>query len=121
MVSEEKRRVLDMLSAGKIDVSEAEKLLSALEEEVEVEKQFKGEAKHLRIKVDEEGENKVNINIPLSIAKVVMNFISDSVKKKLREKNIDLDEVIQQIENAETTQKIVEVQDDGDKVEIYLE
>lgn len=126
-MNEERKRILDMLEAGKIDVQEAEKLLSALDSKEEDNQELTTDTTEtssaLRIKVTEGGKEKVNMNIPLSIAKAVMGFIPGGAKKKIREKGIDIDEIIQEVKNGNSKGKIIDIDDEenGDKVEIFVE
>ncbi len=127
-MNEERKRILDMLEAGKIDAQEAEKLLSALdsdeeEDNQELTKDTTEKSSALRIKVTEGGKEKVNMNIPLSIAKAVMGFIPGGAKQKIREKGIDIDEIIEEVKNGTSKGKIIDIDDEenGDKVEIFVE
>ncbi len=107
-MSEEVRRVLNMLAEGKINAAEAEQLIKALEEKRDPDPPGTDEAKKrqprfLRITVEdcgkgEEGGDRANIRIPLSFLKAGMKLGAclpggqgDRLRTKLREKGIDLD------------------------------
>ncbi len=74
----------------------------------------------LRIRVSEGTKEKVNIRIPLSLAKVV--GIGGIGKKIAEEEGIDLPEIMRKIDEIEDG-KIVDVVDEekGDHVEVFVE
>jgi len=116
-MSEERRRILQMLGEGKITADEAEELLDAIEkqyrtDDVEVstfgtdadsenEKKHSKKPKFLRIIVEPKdggkGE-KVNIRIPMmllragvKLASVVPGGAKDKINDKMKEQGIDID------------------------------
>jgi hypothetical protein len=135
-MNEEVLRVLEMVRSGKITPEEGEKLLSAIGQ---------GEAKAasvkhtmLRIRVDandpeKKDQAKVNVNVPLSIAKKaagLLSLIPKDTKQELSDKGIDLDsidlkELIELFENGVLTENLVDVQvGDGEKgatVKVYVD
>lgn len=120
-MSDERRRILDMLAEGKITAAEAEDLMNALYAEKDKQVPTRKEAQFLRIRVSEAGKNKVNVNVPLSLAKVAMKFIPDDAKNQMADKNIDLDAIIREIQCGVPAGKIVEVEDGEDRVEIFID
>jgi len=103
-MSNERRQILDMLSEGKIDADQAEKLLAALEthpergEEAAEEgdsgngfgRQYGRKPKFLHVKVDGDGSKHgghehVDIKVPLMLLKAGMKF-KGLVPEKLRDK-----------------------------------
>lgn len=119
-MSEERKRILQMLQAGKITADEAEQLLEAVpvqdgRDQVSVASGRK--SRFLRVHVVEEGREKVNINVPLGLAKALLKFVPEAA---LNGQKLDLDEIVSQI-NSETQGKIVEVVDGDTKVDIYVE
>lgn len=144
-MSEERRKILDLLSAGKITVDEAEKLLSALASPEETpskpeagespESCGKPKPKFLRIMVKKskgEGEN-VNIRIPLSVLRSGMKLASclpksaqDALESKLGEKGVDLEECCGKGEKMDSMirhlqEMCVDVDKDGECVKICCE
>lgn len=120
-MSDERRRILEMLAEGKVTAAEAEDLLNALYAEKDKQQPVRKEAQFLRIRVYEAGKNKVNVNVPLSLAKVAMKFIPDEAKNQMADKNIDLDSIIREIQNGVPAGKLVEVEDDDERVEIFID
>jgi hypothetical protein len=106
-MNEERRKILEMLSKGKIDVNEAEKLLAAISEhsseseegEIHKKKDF---PKYLRVVVEPGPESvkgeKVNIRVPFSLlragiklASLVPGDVQGKVNEHLKEKGVNLD------------------------------
>jgi hypothetical protein len=141
---ESKKRILEMLAAGKISVDEAARLLSALSEQsdsvTETNPTFAGrKIRYLRVvvnhfKSDEPGTpEKVNIRVPVALIRAGMKFsslipeeASEGVDKALRDKGIkiniknikeeDLDELLAALTDLE-----VEIDDGKGKVQIHAE
>jgi hypothetical protein len=104
-MSEERRKILEMLQEGKISVDEAERLLSALSspevEEREISSE-KGKLKYLRILVEpgpgSEEKERVNVRVPLKLIRAGLKLASfipkhaqTKVNEALQEKGIDFD------------------------------
>lgn len=121
-MNEEKLRILKLLERKKISSAEAMELLEALGRSAPLAGEGKGRV--LKIRVYEGGapEAKVNISVPLGWAKFMAPFIEGKIKAKLADKGyvVDLGKIQEAIECQEPM-KIVDVQDGGDKVEIFIE
>ncbi len=123
-VSEERLQILKMLEKGTIDAKEADELLDTLSKRdlaFDKPKGNKKKAKYIKILVEENGEEKVNISIPIMIAKTAMSIIPQKAKNQMNENNINLDELLKSIEDEASLGKIVDVNDGGDHVVISLE
>ena len=118
-MNEERVKILNMVQEGKLTVDEATKLISSIETSQEKEEEGK-KAKWLKINITENGEQKVAINLPISLAKMAMKFIPDNSLQSLSEKNINIDEIFSMI-TTEKAGKIVEVTDGGNNVEISID
>ena len=121
-MNDEKMRILKLLEEKKISSAEAMELLDSLGRAPA--SGVGGKGRLLRIRVYEGGsaEPKVNVNVPLGWAKFMAPFIEGKIKAKLADKGYDMDlgKLQEAIENQEPM-KIVDVQDGGDKVEIFIE
>ena len=140
MPSEEGKQVLQLLAEGKIDVEQAYRLLRALGDVEEGTPRPPrapfapfpptpppmpptgpgGRGRILRIRVTEDGEQKVNVAIPLAIARVGKMKLASSglVRGHLGKFGIDLDELLRTVDFPG---KIVDIADDEDRVEIFVE
>src|SRR5256885_12560356 len=141
MPSEEGKQVLKLLAEGKIDVEQAYRLLRALGDVEGAPRPPRapfapfpptppspptpptapgGRGRILRIRVTEDGEQKVNVAIPLAIARVGKMKLASSglVRGHLGKFGIDLDELLRSVDFPG---KIVDIADDEDRVEIFVE
>jgi DUF4097 and DUF4098 domain-containing protein YvlB len=119
-MNEERMQVLKMIEEGKITADEAARLLDALEPSEESERS--GEAKKMRIRVTdrETQQHKVNLSIPLGLAKIAMKFIPPKTKRKLADEGVDVDSVMNQV-LTENIGKIVDIETEDELVQIYVE
>jgi hypothetical protein len=138
MPSEEGKQVLGLLAEGKIDVEQAYRLLRALGD---IDEKSRGpippippippmgaeppmppgaRGRILRIRVTESGQQKVNVAIPLAIARMGKMKLASSglVRGHLSKFGIDLDELLRSIDYPG---KFVDIADDEDRVEIFVE
>src|SRR2546425_1916575 len=136
MPSEGGKQVLALLAEGKIDVDQAYRLLRALGDigpggaaprepparptPPEPPMPPGGRGRILRIRVTEDGEQKVNVAIPLAIARIGKMKLASSalVRGHLGKFGVDLDELLRTVDFPG---KIVDITDDDDRVEIFVE
>ena len=137
MPSEEGKQVLDLLAQGKIDVEQAFRLLRALGDVPgdrppappgggwRAETPGPGappgsRGKVLRIRVSEHGKQKVNVAIPLAVARIGKMKLGGSgfVRAHLAKFGLDIDDLLKEVE---TVGRIVDINDDEDRVEIFVE
>ena len=138
MPSEEGKQVLQLLADKKIDAEQAYRLLRAIGDVDETPRRAReafapppppppgapsaptGRGRILRIRVTEDGEQKVNVAIPLAIARIGKMKLASSglVRGHLGKFGIDLDELLR---NVDFPGKIVDIADDEDRVEIFVE
>ena len=132
-LSEEKLKILKMLEEGKITAEDAAKLIDALEksESREQSERVTTETENnletgtsLKIKVTDmdTGKVKVNLNIPMRLARFAKTLVPSSEKFKLERHGINLDDLFSTL-GAGKTGKILEVEDEVDRqrVEIWVE
>lgn len=112
----EREKILKMLEEGKITADDALKLLDTIEPAAQAEP-VKRKSKMIRIRVTSDGEEKVQVNLPISLAKMALKVASNFEPKV---KELDLDAIIDEVESG-FEGRLVEVTDDDDKVEIFIE
>ena len=142
-MSENRRQILDMLAQGKINASEAERLLAALEREPlsasgpASEARRNDRLKYLRVVVDakdeHDGPTKVNVRVPMQLLRAGVKLTSiipprarTEVNEALRKEGIDVDigkltpesleEIIEQLRDLQ-----VDVDHDKAKVRVFCE
>ena len=136
-MKEERKKVLEMLSEGKISADEAERLLQALESktaealpQTALRETLNNLPKYLFVKVDSVDGDKVNIRVPLKLIKAGIKLqallpqdAQEKVNAKLNEKGINLDdfkaENFKDILDALTEFELNVDEKKGDKVRIY--
>ena len=125
-MSEERARILQMVSENKIDAQEAARLLGALsnapsQADGGTETVRTGSARWFRVRVTDlaTGRTKVNVNLPLSLVKVGLRMGAHFAPEV---QELDWDELMEAIQDG-AAGKLVEVEDmeDGEKVEVYVE
>lgn len=101
-MSEEKRKILEMLADKKISVDEAERLLAAVSESPAAPAVAAKGPKYLRVLVEPAPGNKegdrVNIRVPLNLVRAGLKFASfippqvqEKVNTELKEKGVPFD------------------------------
>jgi len=123
-VSEERLQILKMLEKGTIDAEEANELISTLEKRDTVFEKPEGKSskpRFIKILVEENGEEKVNISIPMLLAKTAFKIMPKQAKEQMEEQNVNLDEILASINDESTKGKIIDINDDGEHVSISLE
>ncbi|MGE4284950.1 MAG: hypothetical protein AB7G87_14750 [Clostridia bacterium] len=144
-MNNEKLKILEMIQEGKISSAEGLELLNALQEvdQKDTLPLIKGDTKKerfLRVRVsgNNAGVKKADVNIPLSLVKVVSKFVNigmtmipQEAKEQMEQKGIDIskidfDELIQLIDQGLSDGKLVDVDvDDAEQgritVEVYVD
>lgn len=102
-MNEERKRILEMLSKGKISVEEAERLIAALSEKDNENQSSETNSKnfkYLRVLVEEAGPDgdKVNVRVPLNLirsglkwAALIPQHAQSKVENAFHEKGVDMD------------------------------
>lgn len=117
-MKEERIHVLKMLEEGKVSADEAYQLLRTIDDRSALPRREEPKkSRCLQIKVWEDGEPRVNVNLPLGLARVALKFIPKSVLEQFQE--IDFDALVAEIEEG-VSGKLIEVQDDEDRVEVSI-
>jgi hypothetical protein len=125
-MSEERARILQMVSENKIDAQEAARLLSALNaspesDDAAAQAAPSASARWFRVRVTnmETGRTKVNVNLPLSLVKVGLRM---GARFSPEVNDLDWNELMEAIQEG-AAGKLVEVEDveDGEKVEVFVE
>ena len=139
-MNENSRRVLEMLSEGKVSVNEAERLISLVDEESEAATVVQplapprtGTARYLRVTIDSFGEEHVDVRVPLALIKAGVKLhtllpdqaaqgINNAMQKNGLDINLhtlrteDLDQLVDALSEIE-----VNIHDGDDKVRVYCE
>lgn len=142
-MNEERRRILNMLSEGKITAEDADNLLDVLQEQQPraaaaglATAAPAAAAKYLRVLVEGQDaghNNKVNVRVPLDLIRAGMRLAAllpavayEPVNRALKENGLDLDVSKIKPENLEELvahlqELSVDVEGGGDKVRVFCE
>ena len=145
-MNENRKSILDMLAAGKINADEAERLIAALEKEppsaapgAEADSRPKSWPKYLRVMVESEenkhgeGPAKVNVRVPMQLLRAGVKLASIippharlKVNEALHQEGIDLDLNQLKPENLEELvyqlkDLTVDIDDQRSKVRVFCE
>ena len=122
-LKEERMQILKMVEAGTISADEGAKLLAALEEGASKREPGapSGQARWMRIRVTDlkTGRIKANVSLPMGLVSFGMKM---GARFAPQMGDIDMDEVVQAVKQGAQGQ-IIEVEDeeDGERVQIYIE
>ncbi|MXX37128.1 MAG: hypothetical protein F4Y91_03730 [Gemmatimonadetes bacterium] len=140
-MNENSRRVLEMLSEGKVSVDEAERLLSLVDEEPEATTVVQplaptrtGSARrYLRVTVDSDEDEHIDVRVPLALIKAGVKLhtllpaqATTGINTALQDNgiNVDIDnlrtEDLEQLIDA-LSEIEVNIQDGDEKVRVYCE
>ena len=120
-MSEERTRILQMVSEGKITAEDGVKLLNALGGRAASERPREGSPRWVRVRVTDmvTGRTRVNVNLPFSLVTAATKL---GARFSPQTEDLDWEELIAAIREG-ASGKIVDVEDDegGEKVEVFVE
>ncbi len=120
-MNDEKMKILEMVKDGTISTEEGLKLLEALgEEPTEGKIDINKKTKWIRVKVIENGTNKVNVNIPISLAKIGLKIAEKYSADAKELEKIDFDDIFEMVKQG-AEGKLVEIEDGNTLVEVYVD
>ncbi|NOR17611.1 hypothetical protein GQ543_07895 [candidate division WOR-3 bacterium] len=131
-MSEERKKILNMVAEGKLTPEEADRLLGALKESEEKTKFF-----HVRVYNKNNDKTKVKIDIPIGVLKLASKIgtafkgvVPEGFKVNIHGKEISMDEftpemidkIVEEItEGGRFTLAEVTDEEKGEFVEVYIE
>jgi hypothetical protein len=135
---EERMRILKMVEEGKVSAQEADRLMRALEGGELNNIGKRGKAKWLKIRVyDKDSEkSRVRVNVPLALVKIGAKMgarfsmkLPEEARRRMQEKGIDISDMkdLEKLEllvdslAEEGPFKLVDVEEDDEKVEVFIE
>ncbi|MEE6450828.1 hypothetical protein RAH41_09665 [Gottfriedia acidiceleris] len=128
-MKDEISRILTLVEEGKIDKDKASELINILQEKDQPErvsliKEPYGN-KILKIRVNSQVGDNVNVNVPINLVKAVLK-VGTNIAEKIPEaekyvKDINVDLLIEAIENEMVGQIVDITSSNGDKVFVVIE
>jgi DUF4097 and DUF4098 domain-containing protein YvlB len=119
-MSEERARILQMINEGKITAEEGVKLLNDLRSSERRSSEPGSEpTRWFRVRVTDlaTGRTKVNVNLPLGLVKVGVKM---GARYSPDIEEVDWDDIAQSIQEG-AAGKIVDVEEHGQRVEVFVE
>ena len=125
VTSEERMKILKMISDGKITAEEGSKLIAALSERSEkpglgARRSLSGQMLRVRVTDTNTGKTQVNVNVPLRLVDAGLNIASQFTPEM---ENAQMMEAVKEALAENMSGKIVDVVDeeDGEHIEIFIE
>jgi len=112
----EREQILKMLEEGKITAEEAMKLLDTIEPAHAAPSPSR-KPKFIRVNITSGDGEKVNVNLPIGLAKMALKVASNFEPKV---KDLDIDAIVEEVE-AGAGGRLVEIVDGDSKVEVYVD
>lgn len=116
---EERLQILQMLKDDKITVTEANSLLEALNPSGSVAGAANQSGRFMRVRVVEEGKQRVNVNLPLGLVRVASRLIPRDLWKD--SDSIDWEDLVKAVQQGARGKLIEVTNDDGTLVEITVD
>jgi hypothetical protein len=130
MSADERTRILQLVAAGTISPAEGSDLLAAVESPTlrstaavvqPAVSLTPRSRRYLVVRIMEHGEPKVNLRIPLSLARIASRFIPRQAHMYLNSHEIDIPQLLESLGTAEDDGTLLEVNDGADRVLIAIE
>jgi hypothetical protein len=137
MTNDERARILRMVAEGKISAEEAGDLLEAIEPPrldpptqqlirpdpppIPVPPGAPGSRRSLVIHISDGSQTKVNLRIPLGLARAAGRFIPRQAQEHLDEYDISIKELLEDVGNTLAVGPLIDIQDDETKLLIAVE
>jgi hypothetical protein len=131
---EERKKILEMLSEGKITVEDAERLLEKIEaapSSVPTPPRKPGDPRKIKwllVQVDSNDGDKVNVRVPINLIRTGIKLgaiLPSGASERIEASGIDLDD-LNKLADEELVEALADLQvdvnsEDGDVVRIYCE
>ncbi|MFH1023724.1 MAG: hypothetical protein V1809_10110 [Planctomycetota bacterium] len=114
-MNEDILKILKMVEDHKLKPEDAEKLITALGSGAGTKS---GNGRFLHIHIADGGEDKVNVKVPLALAKTLLPLLPAAVAERLKEKQVDVGDIVRQLEGV--AGDIVNVDSGKDRVRIWI-
>lgn len=120
-MQEERKKILELLEAGKINAEEAARLLDAIGD-TGAPAQTPGKLRYVIIHVEDPDEEKeINIKLPAGLLRAASRFIPSDARATINGMDLNLEELLSAIDE-ESEGEILRVEgDEGERVVIRVE
>lgn len=119
-------KVMEMVENKQVSAKEGAQLIEAIKNQQGDEVVSKSKPRWLKIRIEEEGDAKVNIKIPFVFAKLISKFIPKNKQEQMKEKGIDVETLISgnmwgDFKGEEGVLVDITDENKGEKVKIWVE
>jgi DUF4097 and DUF4098 domain-containing protein YvlB len=125
VTSEERMKILKMISDGKITAEEGSQLIAAMSQRSEssnraAKRSLSGRMLRVRVMDLRTGKTRVNVNVPMNLVDAGLNIASQFTPEV---ENAQMMEAVKEALSENMTGKIVDVidEEDGEHIEIFIE
>lgn len=125
VTSEERMKILKMISDGKITAEEGSQLIAAMSQRSEksdraAKRSLSGRMLRVRVMDLRTGKTRVNVNVPMNLVDAGLNIASQFTPEV---ENAQMMEAVKEALAENMTGKIVDVidEEDGEHIEIFIE
>lgn len=120
-MNDERLQILRMVEEGKVSADEAAKLLEALGGDASSSVEpSRRRNRFVRVKVVDGDKTKVNVNLPLELARVALKFIPQATLSSAGAAELNLEHIVELLEQG-VEGKLIDIEDGDTKVEVYVE
>ncbi len=114
---EDRLRILEMVRDGKISPEDGVRLLDELDET-----SSKDTSRTVRVNIRDPGGRKVQFALPARLATSIAGMVPQTLRAKLSEKGINLDELLKAVQQGTARGPVVDVREPGGTiVEVIVE
>ncbi|MDR5684247.1 MAG: hypothetical protein QN163_09500 [Armatimonadota bacterium] len=117
---EERSRILQMVREGRLSVEEADRLLRALE--ADLQRASAGRSRVLRVRITSHRGDDMNVALPLAVADMILRFLPKGLRVTTQEGEVDLARLVTEVRDSGAQGAIVDVTDHrGDRIQVTVE
>lgn len=123
-MSEEIKKVLNLLSEGKISTEEAEKLIEMMQRKPKSEGTYEKNKKYAKVYIEKDGHEIVNLTVPMSFLEMLLRLSTtgkNSLNIEGEEINFDIEKVKELIKDPEFYGKLVDIDSKEENVKVKIE
>jgi hypothetical protein len=115
--TDERLRILEMVRDGKVTPEDGMRLLDELSEAPAGDL-----SRTVRVNIRDAGGRKVQVALPARLAMTIGGMVPEKMRTRLKEKGINLDELLKAVQQGTSRGPIVDVRDPGGTVvEVIVE
>ncbi len=123
-MNEETKKILNLLSEGKISVEEAEKLIEMMQRKSKSESTYERNKKYAKVYIEKDGREIVDLTVPMSFFEMLLRLSAtgkNSLNIEGEEINLDIEKVKELIKDPEFYGKLIDIDSKEENVKVKIE